>query len=266
MIYGDPPFHVDDDQTDKIGIRTLVMSKLWQPSRWPLSMLELANETPEPPEMAAGLLLVGRQTRKQGGALRTQWTFEGVDGDGKSVTFRTRANTIDFGFDPGFAQVSIQLHPQFQELLEKFGGSVLDAEVIWPPTVAGGGSNRSGLSTNTGNSQGGGSVASLGLGAGQGTEEKPNPMYGITEFLRHEGTYHCRYAATSMGGPSTAGVGQIHRSGSLPGEAPSFPGRDWLKAPPPYRRRGPVFDITEVYWLSGPGGWPKPVYGTASQR
>ena len=27
------------------------------------------------------------------------------------------------------------------------------------------------------------------------------------------------------------------------------------------RRVGPVYDISESYWLSGEGGWPQPIYG-----
>ena len=35
---------------------------------------------------------------------------------------------------------------------------------------------------------------------------------------------------------------------------------NWLFVPPPFRQKGTIKDITEMYWLSGPGGWPKPVY------
>src|SRR5688500_4018639 len=103
MIYGEPTIKVDDDQTDRIGIRTLVLSRMWQPSRWPLTIEELDGEMPGVPEVPGGMLFVGRQTRRQGGAVRTHWSFEGIDGDGKSVTFRTRGNSLDFQFDPGFS-------------------------------------------------------------------------------------------------------------------------------------------------------------------
>ena len=46
---------------------------------------------------------------------------------------------------------------------------------------------------------------------------------------------------------------------------PTSVDRNWLFVPPPFRQRGVIKDITEIYWLSGPGGWPKPVYGTAKK-
>lgn len=88
-------------------------------------------------------------------------------------------------------------------------------------------------------------------------------MAGVKDFLSIEGTYWFRYAAFDL---STAGVGlqRIFSSGALPGQAPRFEGRNWLKAGSPYLRRGPVFDITEIYWLSNDGGWPEAVYEMTS--
>ena len=175
--------------------------------------------------------------------MRTSWTYTGVDGDGKSVTFKTRGNSPDFTFEPGFAQVSIETHPKFQSLLETYGGTLSDGAVTWPATLSGGG-NEGGLS------------------GGGGPSEKSNPMFGVREYLRLEGTYHYRYATQTLNGIG-AGVGQIHTSG-LPGVPPIYPDRNWLKAPAVYERHGPVYVVTESYWLSGPGGWPRPVYGVGS--
>jgi len=244
MIYGTPAFRLDHDSTDLIGIRTLAMSKLWQPSRWPLTDAELAGEKPEPPEMGGGMILKNSTTQPRGGGLRTAWTYEGVNGDGKSVTFKTRANTLDYGFQPGFAQVDLKLHPRFQELLDTYGGQLDGGDLYWPPTYVPGGTTGGGVGRG-----------------GAGAKEKTNPMFGRQEFLRVEGTYTCRYAAFTLAGLAR-GVEQIHKSG-LPGKAPSYKDRDWLKAPSPYERRGPVYEITEIYWLSGPGGWPGPIYGYA---
>ena len=69
MIYGTPGIHIEDDVTDRIGIRTLVLAQMWQASTWPLSMAELDAETPAAPEVPGGLLLMGRQTRRFGGGL-----------------------------------------------------------------------------------------------------------------------------------------------------------------------------------------------------
>lgn len=265
MIYGKLIYHVDDDSTDKIGMRTIVLGKMWQASRAELTIEERDAEIPPPPEMAAGLLLVGRQTRRLGGAVRTQWTFDGIDGDGKSVTFRTRTNTIDYGFDPGFSQVPIQLHPKIQSLLDGYGGQQTpEGDIFWPATLSSADGN--GSFSNLGNelfsTNGFTGLTSTGLSGGA-ARERPNPMFGIKDFLRIEGTYWCRYADFN---PPTTQSGQIFQASALPGRAPNFPGRDYLSAGAPFRRRGPVHDITEMYWLSGPGGWPKPVYGIGSQK
>lgn len=242
MIYGTPSIRTENDQDDLIGIRTLVLSKLWQASRWPMTIDQLDAEEPGVPEVQGGMMLVGRLRRPDRGGLRTSWTFRGVRGDGKGVTFKDRNHSFDYQFNPGFSQVDIKLLPNFSELLKDFGGSVtVDGDVFWPATITG----------NTG---------ARGLGGGQ-EEETPNPMFGREDFFRTEGTYSFRYAAFSLSG-AESGVGKIHETGALPGKPPRFADRNWLKAPSPYVGLGVVNDITEIYWLSGAGGWPKEIYGS----
>jgi hypothetical protein len=236
MIYGDPQIHIDDDHTDRIGIRTLVLSKLWQPSRWPLSLAELDGEKPDVPDVPAGVMFIGEQTRRANGALRTTWTFEGVNGDGKNVTFKDRTNSPDYSFEPGFSHVSITKHPKWATLKATYGGQVIDNQVIWPEFIAK--SASSGPVVN--HSQG-----------------KPNPLFGHDDFLRMEGTYSFRYASATLG-IAMSGIGQI--ATNLPGQPPALPKRNWLKAPTHWQRRGPVLEITEVYWLSGDGGWLAEIY------
>ncbi|HSI10717.1 MAG TPA: hypothetical protein VK961_01675 [Chthoniobacter sp.] len=236
MIYGNPQIHIDDDHTDRIGIRTLVLSQIWQPSRWPLSLAELDEEKPDVPAVPGGVMFIGEQTRRTSGVLRTTWTFEGINGDGKSVTFKDRSNSVDYSFEPGFSQVPITRHPYWSTLKTKFGAQLTDNQVTWPEYIPASDSS--------------GPV----VGDDQG---KANPMLGQDDFVRMEGTYSFRYAATTLGA-ALAGVGKI--ATSLPGRAPSFPRRNWLKAPSPWQRRGPVLEITEVYWLSGEGGWPAEIY------
>ena len=241
MIYGKPRAVRLNDVTDLIGIRTLVLSLLWQPSRPDLSDAEIDAEQPGAPEVSGGVLLVGSQTRQSEGALRTNWTFQGINGDGKSVTFRDRSNSLDYGFEPGFAQVSIQRHPKFQTLLKDYEGYPDNdgQHVLWPATLE--------------NTDGWG-----GLSAGLNTAT--NPMFGVNEFFQMEGTYRYRYAALTLPDKVLASSGSIIVAGP-PGEPPPLiDGRNWLMLPIQYHRRGPVFDITEQYWLSGRGGWPAPVY------
>jgi hypothetical protein len=243
MIYGTPILLTDDDQTDRIGIRSLVVSKLWQPSRDDLSLDERDKERPEAPDAPSGTLLIGAQTVQDGGALRTRWTFEGHN-PGSGIPLRDRTNTLDCGFEPGFSQVPIELHKDFARLLEEFGGfyNAYDGVVIWTPTLGGGGSSTSGLSSGT-------------------KTVKSNPMFGYSNWLRPEGTYWCRYAQLSR--PSESGSGKI--AGKLPGNPPAVEdGRSWLSLGVLYRQRGLVFECMEYYWLSGPGGWPLPIYGQAA--
>lgn len=237
--YGTFIIHTDDDQTDRIGIRTLILAQRWQASRGDLTRAELDDETPATPEVPGGVLFIGRQTRRVPGGLRTSWTFEGIEGDGKSVTFKDRDNSLDYRFEPGFSEKSLLLLPGIQTLLDQYGGYVLDGQIIWPPTVPD-------------------ETPKGGLGGKAKDAGKPNPLFGRDTFFMVEGTYLFRYA--SLTPPTDTGVGKIHKGG-LPGRAPSYANRDWLKLPIPYQRRGPIFDCTEMYWLSGEGGWPVQIYG-----
>lgn len=244
MIYGTPTIHRDDDQTDRIGIRTLVLSQLWQPSRWPLSQEELDAESPAPPEVSAGVVFIGQQTRRQGGALRTVWSFEGINGNGKSVTFKQRHNSIDYRFDPGFSEKSLLLLPNIQELFDTYGGYVLDGQIYWPPLTP--------EQTGSANKK-------------SATAGKPNPMFGRDSKRMMDGTYSFRYAEIGYG-KAFADVGKIFTTGKLPGKPPTDIGdRNWLKATPGVIRRGPVHDITETYLLSEEGGHPEAIYGTAGK-
>lgn len=243
MIYGKPRIKTVNDTTDLIGIRTLVLSQMWQPSRGDLTQDQLDKEQPAVPTVSGGVLLVGEQTRMSGGAMQTFWTFQGIKGDGKSVTFKDRTNSPDYGFEPGFSQASIQRHPKFQKLIKTYGGFPDNdgGRVIWPPTYNPGGNS-----------------------ALSGSKDQTNPMFGVNDFFQMEGTYRFRYASLTLPGDILTSAGTIHK-GNLPGRPPSLPeGRNWLMLPTLYRHRGTIYDITEQYWMSGRGGWPVPVYGSAS--
>lgn len=258
MIYGTPQLITESDSSDQIGIRTLIVSLIWQPSKKDLSLVEIDAEKPGIPSVPGGVLLVGNETRRSGGIYKTTWTFEGIDGDGKSVTFKDRSNTLDYGFEPGLSQVSLKLwrgtsgkdSNAFQELMDAYQG-VPDQEsdqILWQPTISSANSTP---------------AAGLPGASAQNQGTKLNPMFGIQDFFRMEGTYRCRYAALSLPGGLYAGAGLV--TSALPGQPPAVgDGRNWLKVPPVWKRRGLVFDITEEYWLSGIGGWPAPIYGGAS--
>lgn len=265
MTYGEHPVKIVDDRTDRIGIRTLVLARSWQASKANLSIDELDAESPETPPVPGGMEFVGRQCLPQPGGLRTFWTYMGVHGNGKDVTFKTRGNSPDYQFDPGFSQVSLALHPKIDTLLKQGGGYALDGEIIFPPEITGGGTNSNDFgpinTTNTG-------TGSLQIGFQSGSNAtKKNPLFGHTDFFRHEGTYSYRYAIFAGTEDSIPEIeGRIFEAGAIPGRPRRIAGRNYLGAGAPYVRHGPVLAVTELYWMSGPGGWPKPIYGAGSQQ
>jgi hypothetical protein len=252
MIYGNPIVHVDDDQTDKIGIRTLVASIIWQLSDAEIDTEDLSGEVPEAPAVSEDeLLLVGIQTRRQGGGIyKTTWTWEGVDSKG-GMPLKGRDDTFDFGFDPQLSQVSLKLwrgvkeddSHAFDDLLTQFQGypDPDSDQIIWPAQIAA-------------------STAKTGLSSSSLPAGTLNPMFGLQDFFRLEGTYKVRYAALNLPENLYEFAGLV--TTDLPGNPPKIgQGRNWLKVPPKWKRRGLVHEIFETYWLSGIGGWPLPIYG-----
>ena len=243
MIYGTPIIHVETDETDKIGIRTLVLSQLWQSTKANPTQAELDAETPAPPEVPGGVYLIGQQTRRSGGAMNSTWTFEGINGNGKSVTFKDRSNSLDYEFQPGFSERSILQLPNIQSLIEQYGGTLIDGTVTFPSTLPG---------TKSG----------AGLSGSKSSEGQPNPMFGRETYFNVDGTYSFRYASVSR--PSQNGVARITMD--LPGDPPSYSGRNWLKLPVHYQRRGPIYECLEQYWHSEDGGWPAELYGNPNSK
>lgn len=243
MIYGSTNLHAVRDVTDLIGIRTLILRLYWASTATNPSQDELDGMKPRIPSVPGGLMLMGEQTMKERGRYSTMWTFQGVNGDGKSVTFKQRGKSIDYGFEPGFSQVPIQVHADFSAMRKYYQGDTSNdgTTVIWPPELV--------LKTTTG------SVLTL----KPGQKNPLNPMYGIQAFFEMDGVYRYRYAERDLPKTIQDGVGFI--ADEVPGITPVLKdGRNWLKAPTSYQRKGNIFDITEYYWLSRRGGWPEPVY------
>ena len=244
--YGQFLLHLADAQTDLVGIRTIVRQQTWVASRSGMSQEELDAEEPAPPAMPGGMMLVGAQTRRRGGGLVTAWTWRGVRGDGKSVTFKERHNSFDSRFDPGFEQVPIQHHPDFISLRDDYGGFVDGNDVIWSPTLASGSSGVRGLG-----------------GANATGSEELNPMFGRQDYFSLTGTYTHRYVSFTLD-QAAERIRQIHSTGQLPGRLARTlrlpTGLNWLKAPSQFIDLGFVYEVVETYWLSPEGGWPEVLY------
>lgn len=238
-VYGQFALRVTSDAIDKVGIRHLVMVQKWTTPRSGMSALEIMAARPAAPEAPAWMGLVGIETLPAPGCLETRWTYEGASGSG----LKDRTNSVDYAFEPSYQQVDIAQHPNLAALLVKFAGwTNPDGSVQWSQTLAQTAAGKNGLASGSQN----GTVA--------------NPLFGVKGYFQMEGTYTYRYAEFNLPHDLYSDVGTPRDSAELPGDVPYFKGRNWLKIPPRYRRRGPVFDITESYWLSGPGGWPGPIY------
>ena len=238
MIIGEPRVLVHHDSADLVGLWTLVLKQLWAPGEGE----DYDSAKPGVPGASGGLNLVGDQTVREGGAYRTYWTFRGVRGDGKGVTFKDRAASYDSEFKPGFAQVDIKLLPNIQKLMDKYGGYIDpgSGEIEFPPTIP--------------NDNAGGLVVNPNSG-------DPNPMYGYKDWLRMEGIYTHRYLSFTT--PSQKAVGSIIETADLPGKRKPKDiddDRDWLVAPIPFIDHGVVCEVVETFWLSGQGGWPRAIY------
>jgi hypothetical protein len=90
-----------------------------------------------------------------------------------------------------------------------------------------------------------------------------NPKGGLESFLAPTVTYRENYV--SGGSPSSAGFGRV--TSSVPGFAGFSGGRNWLNMGFTYQRRGSpsggsnvVYEISNEWLLSGPGGWDSDIY------
>lgn len=243
-IYGLPEFNITLDRTDRVGLRSLIVSLPWGmdsvPVAWDALLVALDAAEPAPPGTPPGMELMGRDRTTEGGVLATHWTYQGVHMSGKDVVVKDRSNSLDWRFDPGFAQVDLALHPNLAALIAKYEGSfTAEGELYFPPLLSG---------------------TASGIPAAKAGDAVNNPMFGEKDFYRTEGTYSFRFIT-----PSNAEIGtaenQIHETGELPGRPPSYSGRNWLKAPTQWQHVASVYEVMEQYWLSGPGGWKKPLYG-----
>jgi hypothetical protein len=251
MIYGKPSIKITKDTTDRNGLRTLVLSQLWQPQgNAPLSIEDQDAQEPDVPAVPGGVLFIGRQRAPEKGGFRTYWTFEGIGGNGKDVTFKDRAHSIDYWFEGSLSERSLLELPNIQDILNQFNGVAQDGQIIWQPTLPGGASN--------------GAMVGAPSGA-------VNPLFGYQSSFVNDGTYHFRYLSNGYGSIPFSNAGKVMETGKLPGTPPTTEsvnanertGRNWLAMPPAPRRVGPVYEVLESFWLSREGGWPTQIYPKA---
>lgn len=243
-VYGNPKPVLKSDTIDKSGVRHLALSQIWQPRQPGLSTAEMLAECPNAPVVPGFTLVLPIKTELQGGYFETTWTLDGpATGILTAGAVQDRSNSTDWTFEPIWQEKSLALHPNFQNLLADYSGTIdaTSGRINWQTPLSV--SNGSGLDAGSSNTI-------------------DNPMYGRqTYFDLTGGIYSFRYTQKDRYSGLYAYVGNILATGSLPGLPPNFPNRNWMKIQPKESKAtGSLFKFEEIFWLSEEGGWPKQIY------
>lgn len=238
MIYGTPKPRLDAVNITREGAVKLSVSKPWQPSRAGLAIPELLKELPQALEIP-GYGLSGVGMRLENGILKSAWDYEGMLSSGA-----TASDVVECGFEPEFGERSLLLHPDWYNLQKKYGGYVDQGtgRIIWPEWMPSAGYND-------------------GLSGTLIRSWKSNPLYGRQTYLDLTGgTWVYPYVTSGPIEWACNRVGDVFKQGAVPGGAPKFSNRDYLKCAPEFKKRGGVYHVVERYKLSDVGGWPPNIY------
>lgn len=181
----------------------------------------------------AGLIEVGRSwTDIEGAGLQVDVEYEGVVGNPED-----KESTYDY--DSSFKEETLLAHPLWHKIKEFYKGRYDKEEKRIEFDEF--------LSTGT-----------TGLGGNPDGTGRKNPMFGLETFLSLASVFRHTYLRTVVPPSIFNEIGTI--KDSLPGGFPTPTGRDWIVMPPKISQRGGVYQITEEWMLSQPGGWPANVY------
>jgi len=190
-----------------------------------------------PSYQGAGLSsLQGKQT--EDGEFDAMATYEGAS----AMLGLTAAYT----WEESWSNRPLDEHPRLQSLLDQYGGRI-DAEaktIIWPPTI--GGSSQGGV-------QGSG-----GVWGSDTKQERPNPMFGIEDFMSPGGIWTETKVHAEIPPTIFNAIGRV--KSFVPGGFPTPADRDWLTLPPTLRQAGNVWELGSRWMLSFEGGWNKALY------
>jgi hypothetical protein len=155
-----------------------------------------------------------------------------------------------WSFDTSFREERIQKHPLFKKLKAYYGWVDFPDGTSGFPEIKG--ASGSGSTTEP----------KPGLNA-TGEDTGVSPAFGFDTYLQFGAVAEKAYLGRSI---SAALKGIGHVFSSLP-QGPSIPQEDkanWLKMPPRAREvktaDGEMWEISEQYMLSKPGGWPPMIY------
>ena len=90
-------------------------------------------------------------------------------------------------------------------------------------------------------------------------------MYGRQTYEDLVGGFWIvRYVTNSRKEAETR-IGDIFRASELPGDAPDFPNRNYLKTCPKFDKIGTGWAVEDTYKLSDVGGWNAEIYKNWSE-
>jgi hypothetical protein len=183
----------------------------------------------------------------QGVGLKVEVTYEGGSPDNQPDSYE---------FDSSFREETIIAHPLWSSQFKPIFKGKYDTEnktITFPEFL---GEYKKGLGLPDGSSN---SLA--GQKDSNGREKNgqlKNPLFGVETFLSLASIFRHTYVRDSVSASIFERIGTIRKS--LPGGFPTPSGHDWLIMPPKMSQRGSIYQITEEYMMSQPGGWPEAVY------
>jgi len=149
----------------------------------------------------------------------------------------------------------IETHPKLAELREKYGGYIDEsANLVFPVELPEKLKKEFGFTPDT------------------PAEDLRNPLFGQKTYPLFQAVYTLTYIKTRFDGRILENIGKVYKSppginlgGRLnfnqpPPDNMTLEGRDWIMKSPTIRGRGNVIEISEMYWLSPPGGWNKTLH------
>jgi hypothetical protein len=225
-IYGKFEPWLEQYEVDRLGVARIVLCKQWIETPPGISD---APVTILPIQIPFVLFSSGQTGPFKHGIAK--WCYEGREADNELQE--------EYAFEGSFNQEPIQTHPDFKNLLTKYGGSEpAEGVVSWPKELPNPPTNR-GFS-NTSN------------------DGQRNPMHGVDSYLALGAVWTVTYVRKVIPTDLLDDVGCIVEN--PPGHPPTPQGRNWLKLAPTGRKRGNVTQISERYMLSGRSGWVSDIY------
>lgn len=185
-----------------------------------------------PEEAPAGLIenqprTFTRDESGDQGGFRVEVTLEGVTDPEKE-----QPELIEFTLESAHEELPIEMHPKIETVKAVYEGRPSENDenrLSFPPTIT----DDSG-------------------------QQRKNPMAGVDSWFNPGLVWTIRYTSKKFPADLTRRLGKISQP---PGDPPELSGnRNWLHARARATWRGNVWEITESWQISYPGGWVPEMY------